>query len=394
MAKVRFRFRFYVMIALLVVVLGVAIFLIVAGSKEGEIQSGAIRLSYDTKSVIIRDEQTFTTESYEKVLFDVIEGAQVEQGQQIAQVFRWGYQEETMQTLLDVQKEILTQQLASLDGIIRQDLEETTSAITLKEQEIRAAARGDNAKDMLGLELELKELLNRRSEILKDIQANETLTELYSREQQQVDNINTWKRNITNDAGMGVISFYFDGYEGALSATKLDLLTSDLVSGVLRGSGATSTVQTESENPLYRLMDDQHFFIAFLTDKSTAFRVVAGEEYTVIFAGYADRPYTGTAYGSFVSGNQVVNILEFRQQMGDLTGVRVVEANILKDASGLQVPLDAIAYDEEGMPGIERKSGDTTTFIEIDVLSADAEQAIIRAKNGTDLVAGQQYVKP
>jgi hypothetical protein len=67
-------------------------------------------------------------------------------------------------------------------------------------------------------------------------------------------------------------------------------------------------------------------------------------------------PFTGTALVPIVSEKQVVNILEFHQAMTDLMGVRVVGATIMKDVTGLTVPLDAIEV-REGKPGILRVSG-------------------------------------
>ena len=38
----------------------------------------------------------------------------------------------------------------------------------------------------------------------------------------------------------GFVSFYFDDYENALNADKLSILTSDLVSSVIKGKGGAA----------------------------------------------------------------------------------------------------------------------------------------------------------
>lgn len=393
MQRVRIRGRFYVLLLLLLALLGVLIYFLVGGGREGELTMSTMRLSRATKTVLVRDEVSVTIERYDKILFDVVEGAHVQTGDQIAQVFKWGYQEETMQSLLDVEKNIFDYQLSLIKGIVNPELDALNLQIQQKQNAIRSAVRGESIADMLTLEQELKALLNSRKELLRDIQPDETLSSLYQQEEQQLTNLSTWKRDILNDVGEGVVSFYFDGYEQALSARKLDMINSDLVSGVLRGSGTVSNIDTTKESPLYRLIDPDHFYIAFLTDASAPFRVTQGETYTVVFNGYADQPYTGTALAPILSGKQIVNLLEFNQPMNDLMGVRVVEASIMKDVAGLYVPLEAIEM-REGMPGILRVAGDETAWTQVDVLSANKEGAIIRAAAGGDLVAGLRYRKP
>jgi len=395
MARVRVKGRFYVILFLLLAAVGLLVFLLVNGGREGELAASSMRMTYGAKTVLVRDESSVTVERYDKILFDVVEGARVKKGDQIAQVFKWGYQEETMQALLDAQKQVLSYQLAQVQGIVNPDLDSLTLQIQQKENAIRAASRGESAADMLRLEQELKALLSSRITLLKDtLQPDETLTGLYQQEEQQETNLNTWKRDILNDVGDGVVSFYFDGYEQALSAKKLDLINADLVAGILKGNNAASGIDTTDQSPLYRLIDDSHFYIAFLTDSASPFRLAPGETYTVVFNGYSDQPYTGTALSATISGKQVVNILEFKQPMSDLMGVRVVEATIMKDASGLYVPLDAIEM-KDGLPGIRKVAGKDTVWAGVEVLAADQEGAIVRsADSAQPLTAGIRYRKP
>lgn len=393
MQRVRVRGRFYVLLVLLLALLGVLLYFLLGGGREGELAMSTMRLSRSQKTVLVRDEVSRTVERYDKILFDVVEGAHVNMGDQIAQVFKWGYQEQTMQTLLDVEKSIYEYQINQIKGIVNPELDALNVQLQQKQNAIRAAVRGESTADMLTLEQELKALLNTRKELLRDIQPDEALNSLYQREEQQLTNLNTWKRDILNDVGDGVVSFYFDGYEQALSAKKLDMINSDLVAGVIRGSGVVSNIDTTDVSPLYRLIDPDHFYIAFLTDASSAFRVTRGESYTVVFSGYADQPYTGMALAPIVSGKQVVNLIEFNQPMQDLMGVRVVEASIMKDVTGLYVPLDAIEM-REGVPGILRVAGEETVWTQVDVLASDEEGAIIRAAGGEALMAGLRYRKP
>ncbi len=391
MARVRFRARFWVILCILIIGIALGIYFLIFYGKQGELQLGAMRLNYEAKSVIIRDEVSCTTEKYDKIIFDVAEGAAVEQGTQIAQVFRWGYQDSTMQSLLDVRREIMEYQSTLLAGIVNPELDATNLQIDQKLQAIRIAARDGGETDILRLEQELKALLNKRMEQMRDIQPDETLTALYKREEEQQQNLASWKRDIVNDVGSGIVSFYFDGYEPVLNAAKLDLISADLVASALKGAaGNGNSMSTSSESPLYRLIDSDHFYIAFLTDATNPFRVSAGEQYTVLFDGYEQQAFLGKAHEPIVSDKQIVNILEFEQDLGTLIGIRTAQATIMLDASGFSVPLDAVMI-EDGIPGIQILSGDNAVFTPVDVLATDENHAIIRAKGGTSLMEGLRY---
>ena len=392
--RIRFRARFFTLLALVLLFAGTGGFFLLRNRSEGELTDGAMRLTLRLDTVIVRDEICISTERYDRILFDVIEGADVQADEQIAQVFKWGYQEETMQTLLEVQKQILEHQSKLIEGIVNQELDALTLQLEQKQQEIRAARNAQNGQDILQLEQELKTLLLKRAELLRDIQPDEALNDLYLQQEQQLKNLSTWKRDIINTVGEGVVSFYFDGYEQALNANKLNMINADLIGGVLRGTSITQGGSSSAESLLYRLVDSSHFYVAFLTDAASPLRVVENETYTLVFDGYASRPFSGTALAPIVSDKKIVNILEFHQDMGSLLGVRVVSASLMKDAAGLKIPVKAIEM-REGRPGILRVSGDETIFTQVDVLAADETEAIIRASNTEQLlVAGLRYKKP
>ncbi len=393
--KVRIHPRFYVILVLAIAGVSVGLyFLLGVIRREGELAVGTLRLQYDTKMVLLRDEKIVTVERFDKILFDVAEGAQVQEGEQIAQVFKWGYQEDTMQSLLDAQQKIYEYQLTLKEGIVDPELDAVQQQITQKQLEIRAAIQSEPNRDVLELEQELKTLLARRAELLRNVQPDAELTALYQQEEQQLTNYNSWKRDILNTIGPGVVSFYFDGNEQALDVQKLSMINADLIAEVIKGSGKVSSVDTTAESPLFRLVNSSHFYVAFLTDSSNPFRLVEGQIYSVVFNGYTDQQFVGTALPPVVTEKQVVNMLEFNQELGDLMGGRVVSASVMKDVTGLQVPLSAISM-KEGVPGIMRIGGESTEWVAIDVLAKDDEYAIIQsAQPGVQLVDGLRYKKP
>lgn len=394
-ARVRFKGRFYLfMIVLIGVVIG-TILILQARKRNAEIQFGSIDADLEVSAAVIRDEMIVMTEQYEKALFQVVEGEVVSNDQLIVQLYKRGYQDDTMITLLNLQKNIYTYQLQLLGGEVPPELAEINANIAALEEQIRAIAREESELDMLTLEQSLKGLQTERAQLLKGIvQADGTLNAMYEEEASHVATQNSWKLDIRNTAGTGIVSFYFDGYEQVLSVNKLSTINSALVNSVVNGNNTSAATSTTSQQPLYRIINNTHWYIVYVTKSNEPMRLVAGETYYVTFGDYSDTVYTAIARATTVSESSVVNVLEFNTDIGKLIGTRVVHATVSKSAQGLVVPISAIEI-VEGIPCITISYGDTPLRVEIEILSKDEKRAVIRARNEADtLVAGQKFYKP
>lgn len=223
-----------------------------------------------------------------------------------------------------------------------------------------------------------------RSALLKQlVQADEALNALYGEEETKKAQLAEYASDVVAK-GSGVVSFYFDGFEQVLSGDKLDVINADVINKVL--DSAAGGMVASSESLLFRLVNPSHWYIAFVTPRSQALRVSAGQTYRVQVEGYADRLFIGTALEPVVNENGVVNILEFNETLDDLIGVRTVKVTLSGEMTGLEVPLEAI-LEENGVPVLPvdgRK-------IPLEVYSADEDTAIIAAKDGASLSAGMRY---
>ncbi len=383
------------MILILVGFIALVAVIINVTKKTGEIEFGTLGADIEVSAAIIRDEVTVMSEQYEKITFDVIEGETVNNDQVIAQLYKRGYQDETMVTLLNLQKQIYAYQLQLLGGQQPPELVEVNSNIATVESQIRAISRGESDLDMLDLEQTLKDQQSQRETLMKTIVTPDTtLSQLYSDLATQQSVMSGWKRDIKNASGTGIVSFYFDGYEQVLNINKISTINSALVKTVVKGGNTANTATSTSETPLYRIINNTHWFIAFVTNASDPLRLADGEQYSVVFQDYSDQQFTATARAGTVSENAVVNFLEFNVDIGKLIGVRTVKATISKSAQGLVVPLKAVEI-VNGVPGINITYGDSVLRVEVDILAQDTKKAVIRAKNSSDnLTAGMKYLKP
>ena len=394
-SKMRLTGRFFVMILSVVGIIALVVIVANLLKKTGEIEFGSLGADMEVSAAIIRDEKVVMSEPYEKITYDVVEGETVNNEQVIAQLYKRGYQDETMVSLLNLQKQIYEYQLQLLGGQEPPELVELNNSINEVEMQIRAVSRGESTLDMLDLEQSLKDLDAQRVTLMESVVTPDTaLTQLYNDLKTQQNVISGWRRDIKNTSGTGIVSFYFDGYEQVLSVNKLSTINSALVKTVISGGNTANLADSTSEVPLYRIINNTHWFIAFVTSSSDPMRLAEGEQYSVLFKDYSDQQYTATARASTVSEKSVVNILEFNTDIGKLIGTRTVSATISKSAQGLVVPLKAIEI-VSGMPGINITYGDSVLRVEVDILAQDTSKAVIRAHNESDnLTAGMKYLKP
>ena len=394
-SRFRIKGRFFLIVLGGLAVIALAVFLIVNNIGANEIQFGSIDTEMEVQAAIIRDERVVMTEPYEKVSFNVIEGQTINSGDLIAQVYKRGYQDDSAIALLKLQQEIYAYQMQLLAGQTPEALAAVNENIATVEQQIRDTSRKEAELDMLTLEQTLKSLQAERNTVLRSIiTADGSLNTMYAQLDAQTQTQTNWKRDIINEAGTGIVSFYFDGYERVLSIEKLSTINAALINSVVSGGNTANTTDSTSETPLYRIVGNTHWFITFVTKSSEPMRLASGEQYTVQFPDYSDQIYTATARETTVSENSVVNILEFNTDIGSLVGVRTVKTIVTKAAQGLLVPLNAIVY-ESGIPGVNVEVGDTVLRVEVDILGQDNKKAVVRAKNAVDtLTVGQKLVKP
>lgn len=391
--KRRFNSRFYYFLAAVAVIILVPIILVITLHKEDVMTLGSGRFELSAKSAIVRDEVCVTGEKYEKIVFHAKEGAQVSVGDVIAQVFKLGYNEDMLQSLLSVQDRILTEQLSAVRGVEDAEFSAIDEQILQKEQEIRKCIMKEadaSSKDLLTLERELRAmLLQRETYLAEKVHANEALTSLYTDEERQSALIKEWSNDIVAGA-TGTVSFYFDGYEQVLCASKMDMINADLINSVLKGA-SVKTSSDSMDTFLYRIGNQNHWYLAFVTSASNVTRLAGGERYTVVCEGYSDRPYTGIALEPVISGNHVLNVLEFHDDIGALANVRTVSIEIKQTFDGIEVPSEAVSI-ENGVAGIKVLVGNETRRVEVVVLADDGTYAIIRAKNsGEALNVGQRF---
>lgn len=385
--RVKFRPRFFVLLALLILTVATGVFVFFFSGSRGELKEGDIHMEARVTGVVIRDERSISTEKYQRAHYALEEGARAFPEDTVATVYKWGYNDEMAQTLAATRAEVYSKQMEILEGVEYPELTVLELSIAQTEEAIRACAM-DGTGTLLELERELERLLEERSLYLRStVQPTEELNALYAQEETKLQQIASYATEV-KATEEGLVSFYFDGYEDVLNADKLDTVNASLISAAAKG--AAEEAGSADETKLYRLINDGLWYVAFVCDPASVERTAEGEQYTLLVDGYEDTLYVGTALAPVYAETGVLNMIEFNIPIDAMAGVRAASATLIKDASGVLAPCEAL-YMQDGAAFISIQEGGAAHEIEVDILASDGKDALIRACDGTTLYAGMKY---
>ncbi|MBE5785178.1 MAG: hypothetical protein E7330_05195 [Clostridiales bacterium] len=379
------------LLTVLLFIIGAAAVLLLNGSQGETLEVAAMETKIAAKGIIIRDEMSVTVDRYDRVAFSAAEGAAAYEGMPVASVFKWGYSDDMLQSLISVETDIYAAQKALLQGVENADLANIELQIEQKRDAIRNFST-DGEGDLLQLENDLKTLLTQRKTYLRSaVQPTEALNSLYASEAEKQAQLASYMTEVSA-SGTGVISFYFDGYEQALNYDKLDMLNPELIERVIKNTA--NMAGGTAENLLYRLVNPNLWHIAFLTGKNDPLRIMPGSQYTVSVSSAPGRTYTGTAVSAEVYDGGVVNLLVFSEDIGPLLSARTAEITLTAPAGGLSISAEALKM-KDGVAHVVVRTDGEEREIPVDVLAVTDGIALIQTKDPADPVAaGMRYVKP
>lgn len=390
--KVKLKPKFYLYI-FLIVLLGIGAAVVALRQKAGGVlKTGAMDVCIEEKAVLIRDEMSISVDKYDHVRFLVKEGATVFEGMPVAEVYKWGYSDDMTQSLLNTESQIYAAQKLRLSGVENTELMGIELQIEQKQAAIRAALTGSGEEDTLALQNELNSLMQQRADYLKNaVQPTEELSRLYTSQMEKQTQLSSYKTDISAVKD-GMVSFYFDGFELVLNKDKLDTVNAALVKNTVNGN--VDSLGGASNNLLYRIVEPNHWYAAFVTQQSQNIALCPGENYTLAFEGYEGTEFEALAMETVYSTAGILNMLEINADMGALVNSRVIKVKAKNTVEGLIIPLEGITY-KEGISYVIIEGSTGPEEIRVDVIASDEEQAVIRPHDeNAVLSAGMRYKKP
>lgn len=388
MRRKRVTGRFYLfLLALLVVAFLLIRPLLVTKSKETVIMMANAAQKQTVDCVIIRDEKVFSSESTARVEYIAPEDSLVAVDDNVANLYTTGYSESLLNNLENTRKKIQDYHKQLLANIVDTELNKLDSVVNYMALELKDLITRQTTGNLKTVTSQLETaMVNRQDYLRQNKRGDNKLTKLYDEENARLSSIQSWRKVATAEQD-GVVSFYIDGYENDLTVDGLNTLSIADVKAVLAGSNLANTRQTRM-NGIYRIVDQDRWFVAVLASGSAWTPVVGQDNYFMQLVGFDDLIFTASVYSVQKEGDTTLAVFEIKDPIGPLIYRRSGKAQFNIELTGLSVRVEAL-YNQNGQMGVWLYDVPGGTFVPVEVLSTDGTIAMIQPLVDGALQLGQ-----
>ncbi len=395
--------RFYFFLVLFIVLI---IWLVTAVTRlftPTIIEWGRLSTDQEISAIIIRDEQVVVSSEYGKFESIVGESEYVEQGNEIAILYKSGFSEDDVENLISVQQDIKNYQEESiLKNIIHEDLIYIDEEIDRLINEISNLIRNSDDRALPAKERELKIVMERRRVYLNEnLHIDSVLEKKFQLEKVLKEKI---LRDVINlqSPNTGIISFFLDNMENNLKidiVEQIDIDDYTLIEDLLLNSSIQSNINNGAmvakDQAIYRIINPNHWFavIKLLRGQNT---LVKGGTCDVTFDSYGQTLSNVYVLDVRQYGKEVIVVLEINSDIGSMTSLRIATGHIGWSNEGFIVPIDMLSSRDNKIGILVIKEDKTQVFIPVDILAQDYFEAIIAASAGSaeKLSVGLELVEP
>lgn len=386
------KLKFYVILGASVGAIALLLVLLLQIRPLVSVEWASAEFDASFDMLVVRDEIVYEGKNYGKTKYIAVEGQHVDEGEPIAEVYEWGYNDETLSKLLDLQKKILKYQVDERRaGIIDEKLIEINGRIDGKAFEIQQAVFEDNHAVMLNLERDMEALLAERMDYLKSVTvADEELRSYYTSESEMLTLFAQWRSQLAANES-GVVSFYFDGCEPLMAKQNIGSFTRAGLEEVFAGKTVETPEKDQAYAPLYRMVKENEWYVVLLSDKRIPEMHVANS-FSIVFDDYLETQYTGIVYDVTVleQNDGFVYTIMIQDNIGPLLGERRVRARLYGVQEALRIPKSSVMNIERA-DFVETADGE---YVPVVVVAQDGEYMLVKNIEGQPgLEIGQQIVK-
>ena len=375
MARKRVTGRFYVFLML---VAALVLFLfrdsIFGASEVVNVLDGAASDVRSAQAVIIRDELPATETQVTRVEYVADEHTLVKKNDIVAYVYSLEYSEKKLQELNRTRKNIQEYHKVVLGKELDSQLEVYDLNVKQKALELKSLVLRTTHGNLLKLIDQLTDAMEQRRQYMSaNMRSDAKLIKYYDDETQKLNSIESWRTARTADRD-GVVSFYMDGYESALSVDRLEELSVADMRAVLAGESLDGSA-SRTVTPIYRIVDQNKWYLSVLSADGS-WNPVIGTLYNFQLEGYEDLVYSGTVIRVQKTGSTVMAQLEVTDPIGPLIYQRAGNVVLGTNLSGLLVPSRAVSQ-MNGQSGVWLYDVPGGTFVQVDDLNNEGKNALI-----------------
>lgn len=343
--------------------------------------------SYEGTVVIARNETVFSTDNKTRIDFIAEEGSKVTRSSVICKVYSSGYNQTEINRLQTYREEIQNYHVNQvLSTYVDAALDSENEEIASLAQQIRTLVQGRGIGSLSNLERQLESALTVRKNYLRQkYPDDQTLSELYKVENDQLKKIDSWTTTHTAQEDC-LISFYTDGFESMINGNTYGSLTPAEVRSVIRG---VQPEKSSAVEPLFRTVIEDEWYALFLcTDRD--WNPVVGEEYRMQLTGFDNYVLPAQVVSFSRIGSDLLLRMRIQSSVEPVLNIRTCDATVGDFVSGVYVPINAL-YTLDNMIGVVVLEGGLQTFVPVMVISyPDSDTAFVRPTlSGSPLEAGK-----
>ena len=380
----------YLGLAALVVVLGVMGITQLLNNKEP--RTAVVTISeqgntYSGSAIIVRDETVFTQEGVSDIRYTAEENAVVSRGDPVCTVYTTGFSGRELTQLQTYRKQI-KEYLKILQGESNAPdtkLQLLDTTIFDRAVETRAVIQGMHG-NLLNQEGLLKEAISSRYSYMKQKYPDDTkLTRLYDNESNQLQRIETWTKQY-NATDNGIVSFYTDGFEGALNMNSYEGYSPQEVRDMYNGKVPTAFVRDKNTDDVYRLVRPYEWAVLMLADDH-AWNPAIGETYQIMIESFDNTTVSAKVSSVTRAGGDLLVRLTVNSPVDPVLNIRSCHVQLSTSTITYAVPNSAIVS-KDGVIGVVVQFREGMFIVPVVRVSSDPTQTYVVPVNPGHLYEG------
>jgi len=359
-----------------------------AGPRTAVIQMGQLGTIYRGDALIVRNEITFDDEGVQNIQYVAMEGEVVSQGEVICYVYSTGYNSREKASLQGYRDQIKNYQRTLLKGQAQSDprMEPLESGVIDCGKQVRSLVQGSSG-DLVNMEGILENAIIQRQEYFRARYSTDMrLNRLYDDEETQLQRINSWITQKHASRG-GLVSFYTDGFESALSKDTYEIYSPMEVRAMINGQRPEVSVAARGRTSIYRLVREQDYAVLMLIKDST-WNPVEGSTYKLRLEQFSNTVVDAQILSISRAGGELLLRLAVMGDVKPVLYMRTCQAELGEYADCLLVPSAAI-YEQGGAKGVVIIDGEEQRFVPVKIIEDSGGNAYISAIQTGVLHVGQ-----
>ena len=372
--------------AILLIVLGIAGFalwqirgLIAGNATTAKVVEQSLGTYHAGTLVVARNETLYEAENATSIDFVADEGSRISRAGVICKVYSSGYNQTEINRLQTYREQIQSYHVNQVfSTFVDAALDSENAEIDALALQVRTLVQKRGVGSLSNLERQLTSALTVRKNYLRQkYPDDQTLSELYKVESDQLKKIESWTTTYTASEDC-LVSFYTDGYENAINSTTYATLTPADIKNVIRGIAPEQSTISRGSDPIFRtVMEDEWYALFLCTDRD--WNPVVGEAYQMQLDGFNNYVITGEVVSfTRIGSDLLLRMRVANQSVEPVLNIRTCSATVGDFVSGYHVPVNAL-YTLDNMIGVVVLDGGVQTFVPVTVVSyPDQNTAFVR----------------